>query len=436
VGRHNLNLMDRHYHADMLSVEEALRAILSAFHPLDMEEKPILSCLGQVLAEDIYSPIDIPPLDNSAMDGYALRSNDLVDATYEKPVLLKVIGAIAAGEVSTTEVKPGTAIRIMTGAPIPRMCDTVVPFEETDELERKDRGDDLNTIGIKIEQIPGIHIRLAGEDVHNGDLVLRKGLILRPAEMGVLAALGMNKVNVIRRPNVSILATGDELLSLEEDMKPGKIYDSNSYSLAAAVLRYGGNPILLGIAHDNLEDLHNKLDQGLDSDLMITSAGVSKGDYDVVKDALSERGEINFWSVRMRPAKPLAWGILKGLRGKFVPHLGLPGNPVSALVAFEEFARPAILKMLGRTRLSKPTIKAKLKSPIMNPDGRRVLARVVVTKEDGVYFAEPTGPQGSNIMMSLVYANGLAVCPEDIDKMDAGQTVSVKMLDWNEEIEV
>ena len=436
MGRDNLNLMDRHYHADMLSVEEALGTILSAFQPLEKEEKPLLSCLGQVLAEDIYSSIDIPPLNNSAMDGYALRSTDLIGAAHEKPVFLKVVGVVAAGEVCKAEVEPGTTVRIMTGAAIPQMCDTVVPFEETDELERKDKGQDLNIIGIKIEQLSGMHIRLAGEDVHNGDLVLRKGLVLRPAEMGVLASLGMNTVNVIRRPNVAILATGDELLLPEEDMKPGKIYDSNSYSLAAAVLKYGGNPILLGIAHDNLQDLHDKLDQGLNSDLIITSAGVSKGDYDVVKDALSERGKMNFWSVRMRPAKPLAWGILEGLKGRLVPHLGLPGNPVSALVAFEEFARPAILKMLGRTKLSKPTIKAKLKAAIINPDGRRVLARVVVTKVNGVYFAEPTGPQGSNIMMSLVHANGLAICPEDKDKMDVGQTVSVKMLDWNEEIEV
>ena len=238
--------MDRHYHADMLSVEEALEAILSAFHPLDMEEKPILSCLGQVLAEDIYSPIDIPPLDNSAMDGYALRSSDLVDATYEKPVLLKVIGAVAAGEVSTTEVKPGTAIRIMTGAPIPPNADTVVPFEETDEVERNEKGRRLDRIGI-LQKVPrGSSVRQAAEDLTKGELVLSRGTILRPSEVGILASLGYATVKVIRRPIVAILATGDELIEPPKLLEPGKIYDSNNHSIAASVKKYGGIPKVLG----------------------------------------------------------------------------------------------------------------------------------------------------------------------------------------------
>jgi molybdopterin molybdotransferase len=235
---------------------------------------------------------------------------------------------------------------------------------------------------------------------------------------------------------VAILATGDELLSVEEPVEAGKIYDSNSYSMAASVLRYGGIPKVLGIARDNLEDMHRKLSQGTISDLFITSAGVSRGDYDIVKDVLMERGEINFWSVRMRPAKPLAFGVIHGPGSTTIPHLGLPGNPVSTMVAFEEFARPAILRMLGKEHVAKPTIEAVLEGPIYNVDDRRVFARVQVTKRDGSYYANPTGPQGSNILTSMSRANGLAICPEDVAVMEAGETVEVKMLDWNEEVQL
>lgn len=425
-----------HHHADMLSVEEAYDRIISAFGPLEAEEKPILDSLGQVLAADVYSPLDIPPAANSAMDGYALRHKDLKGAAAGNPVTLKVIGLVAAGQLPTKRVEPGTTIRIMTGAPVPEGCDTVVPFEETDEVDRKAQGRSMDEVGVLVAQPEGKHIRLAGEDVKEGELVLEKGATLRPSEVGVLASLGLERVRVIRRPTVAILATGDELLAPGQKAQPGRIYDSNSYSLSALVLRYGGIPRLLGIARDNLEDMRRKLEEGLTADLLLTSAGVSKGDYDMVKDVLAERGEVNFWSVRMRPAKPLAWGMLRAPGDRQVPHLGLPGNPVSAMVAFEEFARPAILKMLGKTRLAKPTIEAELQGPIVNFDGRRVFARVHVTKSNGAYYANPTGPQGSNILTSMARANGLAICPEDEPKMDKGQMVRVKMLDWNEEVGV
>ena len=423
-----------HHHADMLSVEDAFDRIISAFHPLELEEKPLLESLGQVLGQDVSSPLDIPPAANSAMDGYAVRHQDLTGVGPDSPVVLQVIGLVAAGQVPHESVTPGTAIRIMTGAPVPPGCDTVVPFELTDELDRKARGDALDQIGIQAEEDNGANVRPAGEDVRQSDLVLRKGATLRPSEIGVLASLGLTAVKVIRRPTVAILATGDELLSPGQTSQPGKIFDANSYSLAASVQKHGGIPWLLGIARDNLEDMHRKLEEGLNADLLLTSAGVSRGDYDMVKDVLAERGEINFWSVRMRPAKPLAWGMLRGHDGRQVPHLGLPGNPVSAMVAFEEFARPAILKMLGKTMLSRPTVDAVLQGPIVNYDGRRVFARVLVTKQDGVFHATPTGPQGSNILTSMARANGLAICPEEMTKVDAGQVVRVKMLDWNEEV--
>ena len=424
-----------HRHADMLSVEEAYDRIMANFNPLEAEEKPILQALGQVLAEDVVSPIYLPPLDNSAMDGYAVLHRDIKSASSRSPRTLQILGQVAAGQMSTEEVVEGSAIRIMTGAPLPRGADTVVPFEETDEVDRKAKGLGLGEIGIREGLPKGSHVRPAGEDVRKGEMVLKNGTVLRPSEVGVLASLGMEKVRVIRRPAVAILATGDELLTLGEPVEPAKIYDSNTYSLAASVLRYGGNPQILGIARDNLEDMNQKLSQGTTSDLLITSAGVSKGDYDIVKDVLMERGEIGFWSVRMRPAKPLAFGVIRGPNGNLVPHLGLPGNPVSAMVAFEEFARPAILKMLGKTRLDKPLIEAVLEGPIYNVDERRVYARVEVTMRDGAYYAKPTGPQGSNILTSMSKANGLAICPEDVPVVEVGQTVKVQMLDWNEEVQ-
>ena len=425
-----------HRHADMLSVEDAYERIMDYFTPLDVEEKSTLDALGQVLADDVVSPFYLPPLDNSAMDGYAILQSDSVGASPNSPKLLQVISQVAAGQMPTMEVVKGSAIRIMTGAPVPNGADTIVPFEETDEVERKGRGLSLSKIEIREELPQGANVRPAGEDVWKGEVVLKKGTVLRPAEIGVLASLGMSKVRVIRRPVVAILATGDELLNLEEPIEPGKIYDSNSYSMAASVLKYGGIPKMLGIARDNLEDMNQKLSMGTTSDLLITSAGVSRGDYDVVKDVLMKRGEISFWSVRMRPAKPLAFGVIHGPEGKRIPHLGLPGNPVSTMVALEEFARPAILKMLGKTQLAKPLVEAILEGPIYNVDERRVFARVEVTRRDGNYYANPTGPQGSNILTSMSRANGLAICPEDVQVMEAGQTVKVKMLNWNEEVQI
>ena len=424
----------RHHHESMLSVEEALERILGFFHVLEPEEKPILDSLGQVLAEDVVSGIDIPPLDNSAMDGYAVQAGSTRGASVDSPVALRVVGSVAAGELPRDRVAPETAVRIMTGAPVPEGADAVVPFEDTDELVRRGAGQSLSEIGINVQVDSGADVRPAGQDVRKAQRVLEKGSVLRPSEVGVLASLGYRTVRVIRRPVVAILATGDELVEPGDEYGPGKIYNSNTFSVAAGVLRYGGVPKVLGIAGDNLESMKAKLRQGLDSDILITSAGVSKGDYDMVKDVLAEHGTIDFWSVRMRPAKPLAFGVLDAPGGRQVPHLGLPGNPVSALVAFEQFGRPAIQKMLGKTRYHKPTVKAVLDEPIYNTDGRRVYARAIVTKRNGTYHARLTGHQSSNLLTSMALANGLAICPHDVPKMDVGAVVDVQMLDWPEEL--
>ncbi len=427
----------RHVGEDLLSVEDAFARIMACFSVLGAEEQPITQCLGQVLAQDVHSPLDLPPLANSGMDGYAVRQGDIRGATAEHPCTLNVIGVVAAGQVSRQTVAPGTAIRIMTGAPIPAGADTVVPFEETDEVQRRTLGQPLDRIGIQAALPLGSNLRPAGEDVRRGQLVLEAGTVVRAAEVGVLASLGLSKARVIRRPVVSILSTGDELVPVGQPLAPGKIYDANSASVAAAVVAAGGQPRLLGIAQDNLEDLHRRLDHSAGSDLVITSAGVSKGDYDIVKEVLSQRGDVNFWSVRMRPAKPLAFGWLRGPDGgPGTPLLGLPGNPVSALVAFEMFARPAILTMLGRRHLARPAVHGVLAGPIHNADGRRVYARVVVERREGTYFATPTGPQGSNILTSMSLANGLAVCPAEVPSMKAGDPVQIIMLDWNEEVDL
>ncbi|MCL0044094.1 molybdopterin molybdotransferase MoeA [Dehalococcoidia bacterium] len=421
------------YTPDMLTVEEAQEKILAMVSVLSIEERPLIEALSQVLAEDVTATFNIPHWDNSAMDGYALRHEDIQNANPNHPEVLLVIGHLAAGEVPQQAILPGTAIRIMTGAPIPPNADTVVPFEETDEIERNKNGHGLDRIGILQEVPRGSSIRQASEDLTKGELVLSSGTILRPSEVGVLASLGHATAKVIRKPVVAILATGDELIEPPKLLEPGKIYDSNNHSIAASVKKYGGIPKVLGIARDNLESVNRMLDNGLSADMLITSAGVSKGDYDMVKDVLSNRGKIAFWSVRMRPAKPLAFGVLHDNEGRSVPHLGLPGNPVSAMVAFEELGRPAILKMMGRKQLDKPTITAILKDPIVNYDGRRVYARAIVDKSNGLYYAKLTGPQGSNILTSMAKANGLAICPEDVPIMEAGQQVKVQMLDWDEE---
>jgi len=419
----------------VISVEQALEKILEHIEVLDTEESPILSCLGQVVAEDIFSEIDIPPLDNSAMDGYAVRAADTRGASPKSPRILRVIDIVTAGSISKSEVKAGTVVRIMTGAPIPKGADAVVKFEDTDQ---SGRGADASEVGILVEVTPGLDIRRAGEDIANGAMVLDKGTVIRPAEVGALASLGRSLIKVIRRPVVAILATGDEIVDVTQPLPEGKIYNSNSYSLAALVMRYGGIPRILGIASDVEDSLVARLHLGLDADMLVTSGGVSLGDYDIVRDVLAKEGEVVFWRVRQKPGKPLAFGMIRALGNggevRKIPLFGLAGNPVSAMLNFELFARPAMLKMMGRKKLAKPMIEAIIEEPIENTDGRRIFARAVVQKRDGKYFARLTGPQGSGILTSMTLANGLVIVPEDKPGVEEGDSVQVIMLDWGEEV--
>jgi molybdopterin molybdotransferase len=415
----------------MISVEEARAYILKHFAPLEPERVPLLEALDRVLVEDIVSPLNVPPHDNSAMDGYAVRAQDIVGASTSNPIRLKVIGDLGAGYVPETAIGTGTAIRIMTGAVIPPGADTVVRFEETSEAvaeKATGRGSDF----VEILSAPGhgSNVRRAGEDMRTGELVLRKGTVLRPAEIGLLASIGQSLVPVHRRPRVAILATGDELVGIDAPLEPGKIRNSNEYSNAAAVLKAGGLPIQLGIARDNVQDLSLKIREGIDAraDLFITSAGVSVGDYDIVKDVLNREGEMHFWQVNMKPGKPLAFGIVGN-----IPLLGLPGNPVSAIISFETFARPAILTMLGKTNFSRPSIQAILQDRAENSAGRRNYIRVHVQRDDrGEYVARTTGEQGSGILTSVTRANGLLEMPPDLLEISPGERVRITMLDADE----
>lgn len=405
-----------------ISVDEALRRILDRIQPVGSETVILTEALDRVLAKDITSQDDIPPFANSAMDGYAVRAADIATATQDAPVMLRVTGEVAAGGVPTATVHAGTAMRIMTGAPVPPGADAVVPFEDTDQGRQ--------SVRIFRSVRAGDHVRLAGEDIRRGQVVLSAHHVLRPADIGVLASLGYPEVPVFRRPRVAVLATGDELVAVGEPLAPGKIRNSNEYTSIALVQRYGGLPLPLGIARDTPESLTAKVREGIarGADLFLTSAGVSVGDFDMVKNVLAAEGEMVFWQVAIKPGKPLAFGHVQG-----VPLLGLPGNPAAAAVAFEVFARPAILKLAGHLNWQKPAVTACLDENVHN-SGRRHYMRARVRCEADGYHVTTRGSgvqvQGSGILSSLVWANGLVVVPEEVTFLPAGSPVEVWMLDW------
>jgi molybdopterin molybdotransferase len=415
----------------MISVEEALSKVLNLINTLETEEKPILKSLGQVLAEDVYAPFNVPPKDNSAMDGYAVNFESIAGARNNNPKILHVTGNLPAGADTELRIEKGAAARIMTGAFVPDGTDVVVPFEETDEVERRSSELNPDEIGILTELPVGSNIRMSGEDIKKGELVLGKGKLLLPADIGMLASMGRKTISVFRRPRVAIISTGDEIVDVDQPLVSGKIYNSNTYSLAALVLHYGGIPKILGIVKDEIKQVTDTLRRGFDCDLILTSGGVSLGDFDVVKDVLTVEGDISFWRVCMKPGKPIAFGVFNAEDGKVVPHLGLPGNPVSAMITFEIFVRPAMLKMMGRIDLDKQEIEAIMEDSVVNTDGRRIFARVIVEKRDDIYFVRLTGPQGSGILKSMVQADGLAIIPEIVDEVKPGETVKVLLLNRN-----
>lgn len=431
-----------------ITVAEARENILSYFSPLPVVRVPLPEALGAVLAEDVYSDMDIPPFNNSSMDGYAVRAEDTQRAGNSSPVRLRVAGYMPAGGFPGPgdQVEVGTAFRIMTGAPVPPGADAVIRFEDTSEGRALDNARLLpqdaravpSTLGEDVLLYrpvqTGDSIRKAGEDTREGEKVLVKGTLVRPAEIGVLASVGAALVPVHRRPRIVVLATGDELVDVDQKPGPGQIRNTNNYAVAAQLQSWGAVPFNLGVARDTREDLIAHLNEALSlqPDLIVTSAGVSVGDHDLVKDVLLSMGEIQMWRVRVRPGKPLLFGRLGENR---TPLLGLPGNPVSSMVSMELFGRPLVMKMLGKKQLQRPIIMARALEPLDNAGGREHYMRGVVTRdENGEYSCRSTGEQGSGILTSLSRANALLIVDETTSRVEPGDPVRALMLDWPEEV--
>jgi molybdopterin molybdotransferase len=406
----------------MLSVEDALANMLAAITPLAAVRVPLATAAGLVLAEDVIAQEAIPPFANSAMDGFALLSKDSRSHDGSVP-RLQVTGSIAAGYVADHAVTEGTALRIMTGAPIPPGADSVIQVELT-----RSAGPASSWVEILQEVAPGHSIRPAGDDIQPGQMVLTRGSIIGAWEIGVLATLGWATVPVIPRARVAILGTGDELIEIDQPLQPGKIRNSNSYLLEAAVRQAGAEAYRLGVAQDTLESLHEKFNEASTYDLILTSGGVSVGDFDLVKDVMTEQGQVDFWRINMRPGKPLAFGHIAG-----VPLLGLPGNPVSTAVTFELFGRPLLRKMQGHTRLLRPQVDVIVIDGVRGGSTRRHYARASVTWQQGRLIAQTTGNQGSHITTSLLHANALIIVPEGGAALQPGANAKALMLDWPEE---
>ncbi|MCI0711772.1 MAG: molybdopterin molybdotransferase MoeA [Chloroflexi bacterium] len=399
----------------MLSVDEALEMVLAGIERLTIESIPIQEARGRVLAGDVTSAQDLPPFDNSAMDGYAVIAANI----QQPPVTLTIVEDIPAGKAPQKTLQSGQAARIMTGAPLPPGADSIVPVELTGVDRHSDIAPDVVEIFQAVER--GAYVRPVGEDIQQGEIVLSAGHLLRPADIGVLAGLGYSSVEVVRRPRVGILSTGDELLLPDQPLTPGKIRDMNTFTITALVEEYGGEPVPLGIARDTEQSVRDHLNRAIEEscDLILSSAGVSVGAFDVVKTVLEEMGAVNFWKVNMRPGKPLTHGYVNG-----IPFLGLPGNPVSSMVSFEVFARPVIRKMLGLDwGMQTRTVRV---GETLRSDGRMTFARVKLVEEAGDLVAYTTGTQSSGAISSMVKADGLLIIPAGVTEIKPGDRLAVR----------
>ncbi len=408
----------------MLSVDEALLRILQDLKPLPAEAIGLEDGLGRILARDLFATINLPPFANSSMDGYALRAADLEGASPENPVQLAVVMDIPAGTSPHETVGPGEAARIMTGAPMPGGADAVVPVEQTDaDWNREAPATLSSTLRVMTTLQVGDHVRPVGENVRVGQQVLDAGTRLRPQHLGMLAALGLAQVSVQRQPRVAIVSSGDEIIDVGETLAPGQIHDVNSYTVGSLVRELGGIPLRQPVAGDDLQEVRAMFDTALrqDPDLIISTAGVSVGAHDLVRDVLEELGELNFWRVNMRPGKPLAWGRVQG-----VPFFGLPGNPVSAMVTFQVFVRPVLLRLTGQTQALQATSATVCED--IESDGRRSYLRVTLERSEGRLLARSTGTQSSGALMSMVLADGLLIVPEGLRHVAAGSELEVLAL--------
>ncbi|HLO28835.1 MAG TPA: gephyrin-like molybdotransferase Glp [Anaerolineales bacterium] len=403
----------------LLSVDQARERILSQFQSVTTEILPLAGCSNRVLAQDIVAANDLPPFDNSSMDGFAVRSADVGEAATASPRSLHVVADIPAGSHPTISLAPGEAARIMTGAPLPEGADAVVPVEDTD-FDNRDAGTPApNEVQILKAVRAGTNRRPRGMDIHAGETVLHKGRVLRPQDLGLLATLGFANVVVYRKPRLALFSSGDELLPVDAPLEEGKIRDSNSYALAALAEAAGAQVIRLGVAKDNHDAVKALLEKAVELhvDLIFSSAGVSVGAFDFVKQVIDSNGKMDFWRVNMRPGKPVAFGEYQS-----IPFIGLPGNPVSAFVGFEVFVRPVIGRLSGANHERRQTIRVKCKEQI-DSDGRESYLRAQIHEEEGNLVAHLTGHQGSGNLYSLVQANALLIIPAGVKCVPAGQEV-------------
>jgi len=393
------------------SFEEAVRLILDAVSPQELESVALLDSLGRVSAVDVSAPWSTPRYDNSAMDGFAVRAADC-----EPGAVLPIAGYMPAGATPNPAIGDGVAIKIMTGAPIPGNCDAVVPFEAAEELN--------GVVRLREPVIARQHVRFEGEDISAGDTLLAEGDVIRPVHIGVLASFGKKETVVYGQPKVAVLSTGDELVEDTEDLVPGKVLDSNRWAIAAAVRECGAIPVMLGIARDDAQSHREKLQEGLHADVLITSAGVSAGDRDLVRDILAELDvRPVFRGVRVKPGSPTCFG-----RRGSTQVFSLPGNPVASLIAFEEFVKPALLKMMGHQRVLNPFLPAILASDVRKSPGHAKLLRVRLEQRGGTLWAWSAGKQDTGMQKTLLRADAVALLPEDRVSFSAGEPVSVQML--------
>ncbi len=407
----------------MYSVTEARERILSHFQSTPQESIPLIECANRVLAADISAAHDLPPFDNSSMDGFAIRSADSANAAAQG-VTLKVVADIPAGSVPTVTLAAGEAARIMTGAQLPKGADAVIPVEDTDFHVRDAGTVAPQTVSFSRIVKAGENVRPRGMDLLAGDVVLQKGRRLKPQDLGLLAMLGFAKVAVHKKPRVALLSSGDELLEVDAPLTEGKIHDSNSYALAAAIQNAGVEVIRLGVAKDTRESVEGLLKKAIaeNVDLIVSSAGVSVGAFDFVKEVIESNGRLDFWRVNMRPGKPLAFGEYGGR-----PFIGLPGNPVSAFVGFEVFVRPVLEKLGGQLDGGRLTVRARCEE-VIESDGRESYLRARIRTENGIHTAVLTGHQGSGNLLSLVQADALLIIPAGVKCVPVGQEVEAIIL--------
>mgnify|MGYP001765464901 CR=1 FL=1 len=395
----------------MISIEQARKAILNKIKPLPSEKLFLDQSLGRYLAQDVYSERNIPPWDNSAMDGFAVHTEDLAAGEGR----LGIAYEIPAGALPQGPFEKGTAVKIMTGAPVPPGADAVVKREDTDEREGE--------VIVRKTPAPGENIRASGEDLRAGELVLQAGIRLAPAQLGLLASIRQVMVPCSQRPVVAIIATGDEVADFDEELTENKISSSNSYTLKALVEEAGAIPLYLGVARDTREDLADKFSRASRADLILTSGGVSMGDYDIVREVMTEGGNVmEFWKVNIKPGRPLAFGTISG-----IPAIGLPGNPLSTMTSFYQFARPAILKFLGAGELLLPRLKAGLSCPVKGSMDRPHYMSGILTRDGEGFSVSPAGPQGSGILSTLSRANCYMIIPPEGKPLEKGRLVECEM---------